>query len=57
MCIRDSNNNDGVAIPLTKGARLIIIHAGGEIGFIENCFTMWKSRDVYKRQTSHRSLN
>lgn len=37
------NNNDGVAIPLTKGARLIIIHAGGEMGFIENCFTMWKS--------------
>lgn len=30
-------------LPLSKGGRVIIVHAGGEMGFIANCLTMWKS--------------
>lgn len=30
-------------VPVSKGSRIIIIHAGGEMGFVPNCLTMWKS--------------
>ncbi|RZF32437.1 hypothetical protein LSTR_LSTR001901 [Laodelphax striatellus] len=33
----------GVAAQISKGERLIILHAGGEMGFIPNCLTMWKA--------------
>ncbi|XP_054266927.1 uncharacterized protein LOC128989093 [Macrosteles quadrilineatus] len=33
----------GVAAPISKGERLIFLHAGGEMGFIPNCLTMWKA--------------
>lgn len=29
--------------PISKGGRFIIMHAGGEKGFIKDCLTMWKS--------------
>lgn len=32
--------------PVSKGSRTIILHAGGKMGFITNCLTMWKSRVV-----------
>lgn len=35
--------NTGVAAPISKGERLIFLHAGGEMGFVPNCLTMWKS--------------
>lgn len=37
------DSTSGVAVPISKGKRLIIVHAGGEMGFINNCLTMWKS--------------
>lgn len=36
-------SNNGVHTPISKGERLIIIHAGGENGFIPNAFTCWKA--------------
>lgn len=36
-------SNNGVHIPISKGERLIIIHAGGEKGFVPNAFTCWKA--------------
>lgn len=35
------NSNNGVRVPVSKGERLIIIHAGGEKGFVPNALTMW----------------
>lgn len=40
----DSNN--GLLSPVSKGQRLIIIHAGGEIGFVPNALLMWKSHQA-----------
>lgn len=37
----DSNN--GVRTPISKGDRLIIIHAGGEKGFVPNALSTWKA--------------
>lgn len=37
------DSNLGVAAPISKGERLIFLHAGGEMGFIPNCLTMWKA--------------
>lgn len=33
----------GIAAPISKGQRLIFLNAGGEMGFIPNCLTMWKA--------------
>jgi transposase len=33
----------GLHAPVSKGDRLIIIHAGGEKGFVPNALTMWKA--------------
>lgn len=38
----DSSDN-GVRVPISKGERLIIIHAGGEKGFVPEALTMWKA--------------
>lgn len=37
------NSQAGVAVPISKGNRLILLHAGGEMGFIDNCLIMWKA--------------
>lgn len=37
------DTKEGVAAPISKGERLIFLHAGGEMGFIPNCLTMWKA--------------
>lgn len=37
----DSNN--GLRTPISKGNRLIIIHAGGEKGFVPNALKTWKA--------------
>ncbi|XP_046674540.1 uncharacterized protein LOC124363336 [Homalodisca vitripennis] len=37
------DSNAGVAAPLSKGERLIFLHAGGEMGFVKNCLTMWRA--------------
>jgi hypothetical protein len=34
----------GLFANILKGLRLIIIHAGGEMGFIPNCLLMFKSK-------------
>lgn len=36
-------SNKGLHVPISKGERLIIIHAGGEKGFVPNAFTCWKA--------------
>lgn len=33
----------GISAPISKGHRLIVVHAGGEMGFIDNCLIIWKS--------------
>ncbi|XP_046687899.1 uncharacterized protein LOC124373579 [Homalodisca vitripennis] len=37
------DSNAGVATQLSKGERLIFLHAGGELGFVKNCLTMWRA--------------
>lgn len=37
------DSNQGVKVPLSKGDRMIIIHAGGEKGFVPNALLMWKA--------------
>lgn len=36
-------SESGVAAPVSKGERLIFLNAGGEMGVIPNCLTMWKA--------------
>lgn len=36
-------SNNGLRVPISKGDRLIIIHAGGEKGFIPNALKTWKA--------------
>lgn len=36
-------SNKGVRAPISKGERLIIIHAGGENGFVPNALKTWKA--------------
>lgn len=36
-------SNNGMHVPISKGERLVIIHAGGEKGFVPNAFTCWKA--------------
>lgn len=36
-------SNNGLRVPISKGDRLIIIHAGGEKGFIPNGLQTWKA--------------
>lgn len=36
-------SNKGIRKPISKGERLIIIHAGGEKGFVPNALTTWKA--------------
>ena len=36
-------SSNGLFSNISKGNRLIIIHAGGEMGFIPNCLLMFKS--------------
>lgn len=38
-----SNDVDGVLNPVSKGNRWIIVHAGGETGFVENALLVFKS--------------
>lgn len=35
--------SNGVHTPISKGERLIIVHAGGENGFVPNALAMWKA--------------
>lgn len=35
--------NQGLTSPISKGNRLIIVHAGGEFGFINNALLIYKS--------------
>lgn len=37
------DTNEGLHQPVSKGDRLIIVHAGGENGFIPNSLLIWKS--------------
>jgi hypothetical protein len=37
-----NESNEGLCVPIAKGDCLIIIHAGGEMGFIPNALLMWK---------------
>jgi transposase len=37
------NSNEGLRKPISKGNRLIIINAGGEIGFVPGAYARWKS--------------
>ncbi|XP_054279076.1 uncharacterized protein LOC128997462 [Macrosteles quadrilineatus] len=37
------DSNQGVRTPVSKGNRLIVIHAGGEKGFVPNALTTWKA--------------
>lgn len=37
------NSNKGLFKNISKGSRLIIVHAGGEMGFIPNCLLIFKS--------------
>lgn len=37
------NSNEGLKKPINKGDRLIIVHAGGEMGFIPNARLIFKS--------------
>jgi len=37
------NSTKGFRAPISKGDRLIIIHAGGEQGFVPNALTIWKA--------------
>lgn len=34
---------NGMRVPISKGERLIMIHAGSEAGFVPNALTMWKA--------------
>ena len=37
------DSSQGIHSPISKGDRMIIIHAGGEKGFIPGALTMWKA--------------
>jgi hypothetical protein len=37
------NSNEGLRKPISKGNRLIIINAGGEIAFVPRAYARWKS--------------
>lgn len=37
------DSNKGLMVPINKGQRLIIVHAGGADGFIPNAALMWKA--------------
>lgn len=49
------NSNSGVAAPINKGKRLIMLHAGGEMGFIKDCLTMWEAQ--HKTGDYHDNMN
>ena len=40
------DSNEGLHAPISKGQRAIIIHAGGEMGFIPNALVIWKAGTV-----------
>lgn len=46
---------EGLHVPINKGDRLIIIHAGGEIGFIPNALLTWKASS--KSGDYHANMN
>lgn len=41
--IWSDRSQNALHAPITKGERLIIIHAGGEQGFVPNALAMWKA--------------
>ncbi|XP_050678843.1 uncharacterized protein LOC126975076 [Leptidea sinapis] len=43
-CWQNDDGTDGVLNPISKGQRLIIVHAGGEQGFVENACLVFKSQ-------------
>lgn len=49
------DSNAGIAAPINKGKRLIMLHAGGEMGFIEGCLTMWEAQ--HKTGDYHDNMN
>lgn len=49
------NSNAGVAAPINKGRRLVMLHAGGEMGFIDGCLTMWEAQ--HKTGDYHDNMN
>jgi hypothetical protein len=38
------DSKEGLHCPVSKGDRLIIVHAGGENGFVKDALLMWQSR-------------
>lgn len=40
------DSTKGMRVPISKGQRLIMIHAGSEAGFVPNALTMWKASNV-----------
>lgn len=40
------DSTKGMRVPISKGQRLIMIHAGSEAGFVPNALTMWKASSV-----------
>ncbi|KAG8268245.1 hypothetical protein J6590_108454 [Homalodisca vitripennis] len=45
----------GLAVPLSKGNRLIFLHAGGEMGFIKDCLVMWQAN--HRKGDYHDNMN
>jgi transposase len=48
-------SKEGIAAPITKGKRLIFLHAGGEMGFIKDCLVMWQAS--HKTGDYHDNMN
>lgn len=51
----NDNTNEGLHKPVSKGQRLILVHAGGENGFIENAYLKFKSNS--KSGDYHSQMN
>ena len=45
-----SSEEVGITMKTGKGNRLIIVHSGGEAGFVNNAPVSYTHLDVYKRQ-------
>ncbi|XP_075229737.1 uncharacterized protein LOC142329219 [Lycorma delicatula] len=43
-CWQPSNASECFAVPISKEERIIVIHTGGEMGFVPNCLTVWKAK-------------
>lgn len=50
-----SDDSTGLHQPISTGERLIIIHAGGENGFIKNALQTWNSKQ--RKGDYHKEMN